>query len=351
MAFPTQPLEDLPLLRGIDWQSLSRTAQDKYIDKAFSFWRRRGFPYPSLGPNELRDKFQRLTLVRPETIFLARNELQSSNVGLEVANAFHPQIWSIPFARHRSPLQCFDDDGLLMGCLRKALVLWPDRKGASAAVLRDILRTFSHTRRVSNFRPTVAKALYSKYSTPGARILDFSAGFGGRLLGCLALERYYVGYDPCQAQISGLEHMYGAIRKLKLTRSRAEFHKTCAEEAMKLEQTGSFDLILTSPPYFDREKYSSEDTQSYIRYPTYTLWRDGFLATIIIESRRLLRRGGFLILNVANIQGAAIANDTHRLAAAVLRHVCTYDLRLPALPYQKGPNAYRHEPVFVFQKA
>ena len=38
----------------------------------------------------------------------------------------------------------------------------------------------------------------------------------------------------------------------------------------------SLDLCFTSPPYFDTEKYSDEDTQSYKKFPTEDGWVNGF---------------------------------------------------------------------------
>lgn len=345
---PTHDL--LPLITGREWQRLGPKAQEEYLDNVFHYWRSRGFPYPVLAPTEMARIFQRLILTNSERVFLPDNELQWSNVGLDLANAFHPQIWSVRFARHRSPVDCFADDILLKACLRKALTLWPDRKAASAAVLRDSLRTFTHTRRVSNFRPTVAKALYERYSEVGARILDFSAGYGGRLLGCLTLDRHYVGHDPCGAQMRGLHQMNLQLRKLKPIETKVELRHVCAEEAMLEEHRGSFDLIFTSPPYFDREPYSSETTQSYVRYPTYDEWHERFLKVVISESHRLLRKGGVFILNVADTLTAPIATDAYRVAIELLEHVTTYQLRLMALPFRRNGSAYRHEPVFVFRK-
>ena len=38
-----------------------------------------------------------------------------------------------------------------------------------------------------------------------------------------------------------------------------------------------FDTIFTSPPYFNVEKYSDEDTQSYVRYKNIDSWNKNFL--------------------------------------------------------------------------
>jgi hypothetical protein len=345
-------IEKLILISGKEWQQLCTEDQERYIQMAFSYWRQRGFPYQDFTTEEINTQFQQLYRTDSRRIFLPGNELASNPLGLALANSFHPQMWSVQFSRHRTPVQCFNDDYLLKACIRQALKLWPDRKGASDRCLRDILRTYRHTRRVSNFRPTVAKALYERHSKPGDRILDFSAGYGGRLIGCLTLQRNYVGYDPCQMQVDGLSKTIETINKLGIAIGSAEIRQVCAEDEMKSECDCSYDLIFSSPPYYDREKYSDEPNQSYFRYPSYEKWREKFLRVIIVESYRLLKPQGNLILNVVDTATAQIASDSVRIARDLFTLRITYQMRLSALPFHatNGTSHYHYEPVFVFQK-
>ena len=54
-----------------------------------------------------------------------------------------------------------------------------------------------------------------------------------------------------------------------------------------------FDLSFTSPPYFRREIYSDEPTQSCNRYTTPESWRDGFLLPAMRLQASVLKAGGF----------------------------------------------------------
>lgn len=348
-----QDLVEIEFLTGKEWRILDKDLQEKYLDSAVRYWRDRGFPYITLSDQEIKIRFSWLARTDANRVFLSNSELQANNLGLDLANTFHPQMWSVKFKRHRTPSECFHDDHLLRACLRQAFLLWPHRRAAEPRTLRDILRTFRHTRRVSNFRPTIAKALYERYSNPGDRVLDFSAGYGGRLVACLTLERHYVGFDPCQMQILGLQRTYQTICRLGLTKSTAELRMVCAEDEMAAEKECSYHLILTSPPFFNREQYSDEPTQSYLRYPTYGEWRENFLYTILEESKRLLKPGGFLILNVADIENAPIATDALKFAGESLELRETFLLRQSTLPFQRaiGQRQYRYEPIFVFQNA
>jgi tRNA1(Val) A37 N6-methylase TrmN6 len=147
--------------------------------------------------------------------------------------------------------------------------------------------------------------------------------------------------------------MHRSIRDLGLARATVELREACAEDAMQEEPGEKYDLILTSPPYFDLEKYSESCSQSYVRYPEYDQWREGFLNSVITESYRLLKPDGLLVLNVANVDGAPIATDTKHLACKLFRLARTHLLRMSVLPFNRrknGGSPFRHEPVFVFRK-
>ena len=53
----------------------------------------------------------------------------------------------------------------------------------------------------------------------------------------------------------------------------------CAENVLP-ELEGTFDLALTSPPYYNLEVYSDESTQSH-NYGSYTQWVQKFLTPVV----------------------------------------------------------------------
>jgi hypothetical protein len=57
-----------------------------------------------------------------------------------------------------------------------------------------------------------------------------------------------------------------------------------AEDLLTGFPKGTAQLIFSSPPYFDRERYSDEPSQSYIRFPKYSDWKRHFLEVAIVES-------------------------------------------------------------------
>tara|TARA_B100000287_G_scaffold342266_1_gene328957 strand:- start:285 stop:764 length:480 start_codon:yes stop_codon:yes gene_type:complete len=62
-----------------------------------------------------------------------------------------------------------------------------------------------------------------------------------------------------------------------------------------------FDTIFTSPPYFDVEKYSDEDTQSYKRYTTIDSWNKNFLHETLRLIIPTLKENGILAVNIADV--------------------------------------------------
>jgi SAM-dependent methyltransferase len=110
-----------------------------------------------------------------------------------------------------------------------------------------------HRLRIANFRPVAAKAIIRQLSGARARVLDFGAGFGGRLLGALALNRRYIAIDPARRQVRGLNRMVRALSGI--APGIADVRQACAEDLLPRMPSASIDLVFSSPPYFDLEGY------------------------------------------------------------------------------------------------
>jgi DNA methylase len=348
----SQRLEELVLnLRGRDWAKQSRKNRELLVDLCFQYWRARGFPHYSLTDQQIMQQYSHLESANSKRI-LIDDEIHSSMIGVKLANFFHPQMWRVKMKGLRSPYNCFADDYALRRLIRRSLTVWKDRCAVNANNLRGMLLTFSHTGRVSNFRSTAAKAIYEHYSREGDTVLDFSAGYGGRMLGCLPLNRTYIGIDPCREQINGLRRMHTRLDKLVRIRARTRIYQACAEDFLNQQRASSVSLVFSSPPYFNMERYSNNRSQSYIRFPTYEAWREGFMVPVVTQSRRILKKGGYFVINVANINGYKLFDDTLHVANQHFRRVHTLKLRLGHLPYLRKDrgSAYKHEPVLVFRK-
>lgn len=202
---------------------------------------------------------------------------------------------------------------------------------------------------MANFRPLVARAIIDRFSPPGGRVLDYCAGFGGRLLGSLALDRHYLGIDASELQVKGLKKMWNALRAM--ARGTAELHHACAEDFLLQIPSHSFDLMFSSPPFFDTELYGSDRAQSALRYPKYEDWLRRFLEVIIVEGRRILRPGGVFIINIADNRRLSLRADTLRVAAPIFGAPDVIRMIMHSRPVQRaqGTQTFRWEPIYVFK--
>ena len=333
---------------GKDFKKLSKTEQQKYLEKALNYWRKKGFPYIKLTNDEVFKEYHRLERTDSKRL-IQRGRITYSNVGLRLANSFHPHMWHIKLYGHtQAPIDHFNKDETLSKLLARATNLYPNERCWTGHAIRAMVRIHC-SGRVANFRPTASKAMIERFTSDHDRILDFCAGFGGRMLGSSCLKRHYVGIDASTEQVNGLQNLNKAIKKYSL--GSAEIQHGSAEEILPTMASSSFDLIFTSPPYFNLEKYSYNEKQSYIRYPSYALWKERFLKTIIEESSRLLKRGGYLVINIADTRRQALAADFEKIASAFLHLNTKYLLNLSSRPlHRKNGFAYKAEPVYVFQK-
>jgi DNA modification methylase len=139
------------------------------------------------------------------------------------------------------------------------------------------------------FKLSVAKYIYMKYSKEGDTVYDYSAGFGGRLLGAASCNRKYIGIDP--ATSDSLNKMIDGLNL-----QNCLVMQGCSEDYKDSED--SIDLAFSSPPYFDQEIYTDEDTQAYNKGPEY--FYDVYWDTTLNNIKHMLKPGKYFILNVKN---------------------------------------------------
>lgn len=153
---PANSSEGPFVLTGEQWLALDATTRAGFVERAFRYWRRKGFPNFALSHEQILWELDALYRVGVRQVFHGR-EVFGNNAAVNFASSFHPQMWSVRVSRYLSPMNVFLDDGLLRSAIERSLTVWPDRQGASAASMRKILKTFSSSAAVSNFKPSVAR--------------------------------------------------------------------------------------------------------------------------------------------------------------------------------------------------
>jgi len=301
-------------------------------------WKKKGFPYYPKNKEWRNEIFNQLVNFRRDTLIDRKNKIigQSAH-GLNLAWSYMEHAWGIKCGKMKTPMEIWEDEEHLKKGLNKILSgTFFQKKPAhmiTESDMRSMLRRYSGTQMVSNFRPTAAAAMYDIFvdkespleGTQAGTVWDPSMGYGGRLLGAIAAGVNYIGTDPCIPTFEGLEKIkdeYGH-KHLKYSLNRQGSETFIPEDE-------SLDFVFTSPPYFGWEAYGDEPEQSSIKFSTSDMWKEKFLKQTIANAYKGLKKGKKLALNVANTkQYKTFEEDTVQLALDVgFEHTDTWWLSL-----------------------
>jgi len=338
------------------YESGNNENKKNIVDIVFKFLKQNGYPHRKLSKNNLINGMRKIA--NTKNPLLDDDNLQVNTTGLEIANYFHPHMMNVKcLQKYKSPYELFEDEASLKDAINRWMQIGskPNFSG-----LRRILRTRDGTRSVVNFKPAIAKFLYDNYAPRNGKILDPCSGYSGRLAACISVNKnlHYKGIDPDGLTATGnmkMASFYSSLYDAIGTREwdfDFSFELGCAEDIMP-KINDQFDLIFTSPPYFNVEKYSDLPNQSWLRYQTYESWRDNFLYKILSESFRLLKDDGSLIWNIKNYKKMKLADDSCEICLKLgFRLEKTYNMRLSNSEYHRkdGKSNWHTEPIFVFKK-
>jgi|GEM_PF-645666 len=321
------------------WSSLAADEQEKWVNDVASYYSFIGFPYYKIKKaDEIKDVLDKL---RAKQVELREDSfVRVSNFGTELASSYFPNMWAAVVHGKRSVYNNYQDSDRFRRIVRNVF------KHQDAINVNSIRAELRHCATVHNFKPLIAKTLYDMYCPEQGTVLDFSAGYGSRLLGAYVSGRVnrYVGCDPCQQTFFGLRKLNRRLA-LYIEGKQVELHNRCAEDPSWYPD--SVDLCFSSPPYFNAEMYSDEDTQSYRRYPTIDKWVDGFLRATIRNCTKVLRGQCFLILNIADIKGHELQRYAYDICIGEGLKFMRAHLMIQPQYFSKED---KYEPIFVFQK-
>ena len=315
------------------------------VDVIFRYYRNHGFPHYTVREDEKYSHMKKLGKFNIDNIFVDNQIIQTMHA-LRLAWNYFPhwvdvQCGSSPMP----PIGFFNDDDKLKGIIRKTWI-WQIKYGANKFTenrFRQCLKLYQGSQGVSNFRPTAAKVIYENFG--GETTWDMSCGWGGRLLGFLSAKntKHYIGTEPSSKTYDGLLEIKKDFSYLG---KQVDIYKLGSEGYEPKKE--SIDLCFTSPPYFDTEKYSGEETQSYIKFPSNDEWVDGFLRKTIENCYYGLKQNGYMLMNIANTpKYKFIEEETVRISKELgFTQEDTLQLTLSSV---MGAG-YKYEPIFVFKK-
>jgi 16S rRNA G966 N2-methylase RsmD len=152
------------------------------------------------------------------------------------------------------------------------------------------------------YRPQMSKMICDRYKPE--IVLDPCAGWGGRMLGAVASGAKYIAFEPNTKTFDGLN------RLAKFLDIQDKVTLIC-DDALNMDNYDlpKVDLVLTSPPYFDLEIYTREDTQSITKHDNYQSWADNFLNPLISKCLSKLNSDGVSCWNVGKVGNKDMNDD------------------------------------------
>lgn len=333
-----------------DWERFSTQEMEEYREAVFQYYRERGFPYFPTDDAWRREEFQKF-MEFDDSGLVEDGRIRQTMHGLAFCWSFMPHSYSVRCNGFKSPYDAFMDDGIFRSVIAKRTTMGDNMSDSG---IRKMLKIHTGVQGVSNFRPTAASAIYSKFAK-GKVVWDMSSGYGGRMMGAFkAGVKKYIGTDPCKPTFDGLVEMREKILQFNsevlvpYSDIEIELHRTGSEE-MRLPAK-SVGFCFTSPPYFDTERYSDEETQSWRKYSSKDTWMDGFMRQTILNCHECLADDGVMAINIASVRSyPTIEDDTVRTAEQngfVLVDTMQYELSSLSQKSQ-----FKSEPVFVFRKS
>ena len=217
--------------------------------------------------------------------------------------------------------------------------------------LNSALYTLSH------WRASVSKHLAD--TVHAERVLDFSAGWGDRLTGFLASEsvREITLVDPRPGSIRACRKQHALVRRLLSSPKTLHTHQAGAEKVLPALPGSHYDLIVTSPPYLDLERYGETAAervgQIWQRATTHDAFVSLFLEPVLRHCARILAPSGVLALNVDDNprKGIVLCQPVLDLMKkhTKLVFVGTAGLRKgKGYDNMHGQSQVRAEPIYIF---
>ncbi len=323
---------------GADFSKLTISEQDRHIEDIVLFYQNKGIEFLIEQSDNWKSHLD--SVLNHNSLNLLKNEYVSfSNLGNNFLMSHFPNFWSAKAKGGDSPKNIFNNNHFLSDIIRKIIIqgYFPSREKIKKALYK-----YRGNKQVSGFMPCVAKAIYHKYCNEDSRVFDFCAGYGGRLFGAASCDKVksYTGTDSNFETYMNLNNFHQVLRIHGEVFKEISIFNQDSILSMKKFSDKSFDFCFTSPPYYDAEIYSDEETQSFNQYPSYSEWFSKYLIASIKEAMRISHK---VAINISNTGGYMIADDFENwLKDNDIEYVKDF-MSQPAYG-----STLKKEPIFVF---
>jgi len=136
------------------------------------------------------------------------------------------------------------------------------------------------------FKSSTAKYIYKKFQSK--KVLDFTMGWGGRMLGAMASDVDYIGIDTNTNLKEGYEKI---LEDIPHKSNIQLIWKSCLDvDYSKLD----YDLILTSPPYVNMELYENMKP-----FENDDIFYNELLIPTMDKAYKYMKDGGKMCINIS----------------------------------------------------
>ena len=154
------------------------------------------------------------------------------------------------------------------------------------------------------YRPHLAKQIILSTGKKEGILFDPCAGWGGRMLGTVAAGWQYIGCEPNKETYNNLLRVVEFLG----IQSQVTLYNLPFED-LKMDELENVDIILTSPPYFNLERYSDEENQSYNKFLSFENWKADWYIPMIEKCIKKLNTNGLSCWNVMDFKGNDMVNS------------------------------------------
>jgi len=329
--------------------------KEQVIDDVFNIYRSVNIvPITYYSENGLIKAIQNLTRVTTNQI--VNNTLGlGNNTGQTINRFLFPNMMDaeVHGVKNNSLRDRFYNDVKLKRAIKICFEYREGNNLASPSALRRALDLVSGGN-IQNFKALNARSIVENLnSTLWGSVYDPSAGYGGRMLGITTSKMMY-DYIGCEPNTTTYKHLLYLSALIEEAIDRESTVVNSVSEDLVLEKN-STELAFTSPPYFNLEKYSTEETQCMNRYKTLDQWFEGYVEPTIRNIKQSLTSNGILAINIADYklgkEEFKIEDRWKTLTQSLgFKHTKTIKMLLNSRPGVGNEGRQKYESVYCFTK-
>lgn len=194
---------------------------------------------------------------------------QKTTKSNKIIRKYMPHIYEVEDYKGNSIRTLWTEDNLT-----RAFKLLDKPNYTVNSQLSELFKKLKYTP-VTIYSPIMTKRLLETLDCKN--VFDPCIGWGGRMVGTTVIDGSYTGCEPFKKTFDGLQKLANDLD----INDNINIYNEPVEDVLHRLNDIEFDICLTSPPYYNLEVYSHEETQSIKRYKSYEEWLEGFIKPII----------------------------------------------------------------------